>query len=564
MATTWATATRRRRSATPSASSPGGASRSSASASRSPPGSRATAPRCGRPSRGSSSPTRASIQRAPRPHWRPARPTRSRSASSSSRTPTSPSGFAPARRSPSGTPTPSTPLDPGGTSTIRRCWLRADHRSVREEHRASRPCDGLRRWNANDPGRSHLTGCETAVRSWRPIRRHAPCSPGWQGVVASRAAASPGKGANMKRKLLSPAALLLLAAGACRSGSDDVVTIPGRCAPTVTTAQTRLTIPNTGLTLSPLGRLTTVGNLPLGGALTPDGKQYWAVDSGYGLDDVQIVDLASGRVIQVLPLPGAYGGMVFSADGLTAYVSGERVGVGAVAPPGLLGVQGDVIHVFKRESATGLATEQPPIVLPASTGGSGRVNGLAPNPAGPAWPVGLALSPDGKTLVAALNMADAAAVISLPSGTGHLVATGAYPYGAAIERNGRFAYISNELDGTLTRIDLADDSTSTLGGLGGGAGDYNAHPQSLLADPHADRLYVTATNRDAVVVVDTTDDSIVRWISLARAEGPGAAPVALALAPDGSTLYVADAGENAIVAIALTARPGSAPYSVLG
>jgi DNA-binding beta-propeller fold protein YncE len=102
------------------------------------------------------------------------------------------------------------------------------------------------------------------------------------------------------------------------------------------------------------------------------------VDSGYGLDDVQIVDLGSGKVIQTLPLPGAYGGMVFSPDGLTAYVSGEPVGKGAIAPAGLLGIQGDVIRVFSRDAATGLATEQDPIVLPATTGGLGRQNSVPP------------------------------------------------------------------------------------------------------------------------------------------------------------------------------------------
>ena len=41
-----------------------------------------------------------------------------------------------------------------------------------------------------------------------------------------------------------------------------------------------------GRWLRPLGRLTTVGNFPTGGALTPDGKYYWVVDSGWGDDDV--------------------------------------------------------------------------------------------------------------------------------------------------------------------------------------------------------------------------------------------------------------------------------------
>jgi len=75
--------------------------------------------------------------------------------------------------------------------------------------------------------------------------------------------------------LLSAASLLLGACGVDQSGPEPgMVRYAGRCAASVTTQQARFAIHNIGFTLSPLGRLTTVGNLPLGGAITPDGKQY--------------------------------------------------------------------------------------------------------------------------------------------------------------------------------------------------------------------------------------------------------------------------------------------------
>src|SRR6266699_4640212 len=64
-----------------------------------------------------------------------------------------------------------------------------------------------------------------------------------------------------------------------------------------------------GRQLTPAGRMTVLGDFPTGGALSPDGRFYWAVDSGHGRDDVQVVDVGTGRVRQVLPLPGAYGGI---------------------------------------------------------------------------------------------------------------------------------------------------------------------------------------------------------------------------------------------------------------
>src|SRR3954454_11409144 len=78
-----------------------------------------------------------------------------------------------------------------------------------------------------------------------------------------------------------------------------------------------------GRKLEPAGRLTQLGNFPTGSALSPDGRFLWTVDSGHGADDVKVVEIATGRVAQTLPLPGGYGGVAFSRDGRRAYVSGE-------------------------------------------------------------------------------------------------------------------------------------------------------------------------------------------------------------------------------------------------
>src|SRR5213082_2947578 len=88
-----------------------------------------------------------------------------------------------------------------------------------------------------------------------------------------------------------------------------------------------------GRELHPYGKLTGLGNLPAGGALTPDGRFLWTLSAGRARNDVRIVAINPrghgrarnakvGRVIQVIPMPGLSGGMAFSPDGRTAYVSG--------------------------------------------------------------------------------------------------------------------------------------------------------------------------------------------------------------------------------------------------
>jgi DNA-binding beta-propeller fold protein YncE len=333
-------------------------------------------------------------------------------------------------------------------------------------------------------------------------------------------------------------------------------------------------IANTGRKLAPLGRMTAVGNFPTGGRLSPDGRFYWSVSAGHGRNDVQIVDVATGEVVQVLPLPGAYGEMVFSKDGRHAYVSGEPKGNSIPFGP-TKGDDGDVIHVFDVDIASGGAVERDPIPVPATIGGSARINDFPPDLAHvppvlgtlPSFPVALALSEDDKTLLAVLYNADKVALIDVASGDATMLPVGAYPYGLAIERSGRFAYVSNAYDGTLSKIDLSARSVAgTIWGLGGPKGDRNSQPQRILADPARDRLYVAVTNFDGVAVIDTSIDSVSRFISLKRTEGFGSQPMALAESADGGTLYVADAGENAVVAIALVDRPGSGAkaFEVIG
>lgn len=315
-----------------------------------------------------------------------------------------------------------------------------------------------------------------------------------------------------------------------------------------------LHITGNGHFLHPAGRLTTVGNFPTGSAVQPGGRFLWVADCGYGKDDVQVVNIHSGTVIQTLPLPGCYGGVAFAPDGRHAYVSGTPMGIFSEGPT--KGNQGDVVHIFTVDPRTGKAVEQDPLQLPPTTGGSGRVNSLPPvSGVGTAQPEGLAVSPDGRWLVVALNGADKAVVVDLSDMTQRLVDIGEYPDGVAFDPQGR-AYVSNEYSGTVSVIDpVTATVTTTISGLGGQLGDLGSHPEGMVADPHRPALYVAVTNRDLVAVVDTRTDTVSHLISVARAPVLGTAPTDVAISPDGNTLYSSDSGEDAVAAISLTDRP---------
>src|SRR3954447_3833890 len=301
-----------------------------------------------------------------------------------------------------------------------------------------------------------------------------------------------------------------------------------------------------GPTVQAAGRETALGNFPTGGALSPDGRFYWAVDSGDGRNDVKVVEVGSGRVVQTLPLPGGYGGAAFAPDGRTAYVSGEPNG-GTIKPEGpTQGDDGNVIHVFGVDPATGRATEREPIAVPDSRKGNGERTGGST-----AWPERLAVSRDGRYLLAALNQSDQAAIVDLHSGDARAVDVGAYPYGAAIAPDSATGYVTNEYDGTVSVLDLASGRvTQTIHGLGGPLGDRNSHPEGIALDPGRPRAYVAVANRDLVAVLDTDAGKVERLIDVGRREGLGTAPVGATVSPDARRLYVADAGEDAVAVIA--------------
>ena len=78
----------------------------------------------------------------------------------------------------------------------------------------------------------------------------------------------------------------------------------------------------TGVRLDPEGEFVDLSSMPLGMALAPDGKKLVVVLSGWREQGIQVVDLATRRVVQILPQEAAFYGAAFSADGKELYVSG--------------------------------------------------------------------------------------------------------------------------------------------------------------------------------------------------------------------------------------------------
>jgi YVTN family beta-propeller protein len=329
-----------------------------------------------------------------------------------------------------------------------------------------------------------------------------------------------------------------------------------------------------GRDLNPAGKMTPLGNYPAGGALTKNGRFLWTLSAGRGKNDIRIVRAETGvrcrkgrrgnrcrrrdarkigRVVQRIPMPGVNGGIVMAPDGKTAYVSGtpDPSTDYDQSPEGTPGKDGDVIHVFRYSARTGKATRDGVIPVPAP-GDTPPPQDFPPTRTDlVSWPRDLAISPDGKTLLAALNLAHSAAIVDTASKEVRYVKTGRYSYGAAITRDGKKGLISNEADGTVSVIDLASASKEKDITVG----PHLSHPEGMATDPKADRIYVAVTHQDLVSVIDTETMEVSRTLSVERPQGLGTAPVAVSVTGDGSRLIVANSGEDAVAVFALPGAP---------
>jgi DNA-binding beta-propeller fold protein YncE len=178
---------------------------------------------------------------------------------------------------------------------------------------------------------------------------------------------------------------------------------------------------------------------------------------------------------------------------------------------------------------------------------------------------GLAISADGKTLVAANNYNDSISVIDTASGTVRYeydlrpFATsgapggtkgGTFPYSVVL--NGSIAYVSADRDREVVAVNVS----SPTGGSLVTRVQLDGNPNGMTLSADGSTLYVAQDNQDQVAVIDTASNTITHkvdtrgpsWLGF-PANTTGAAPTSVAL--NRGTLYAVNAGSNSIAVIPL-------------
>jgi DNA-binding beta-propeller fold protein YncE len=281
--------------------------------------------------------------------------------------------------------------------------------------------------------------------------------------------------------------------------------------------------------------LTTGYNRNLGA----DGKQVPGLSNEY----VFVFDVSGAAPVkrQVLQVPNTFLGMAWAPSGERFYVSA--------------GVDDAIL-----EYQAGAQSYQPARSFPL---GHAAGLGIRVKPEA----AGIAVSPDGRWLLAANLQNDSVSLVDLSSGkvaaerdlrpgkidpARHGQPGGSYP--RAIAWTGpRTAFVTSERDREIIALAVSGKALAVTRRI-----RTTGQPTALLAAPGG-RLYAALGNTDSVATIDAASGRIVgRTPTVAtvalmagrRFEG-GANSNALALSPDGHTLYVTNGGENAVAVVSL-------------
>src|SRR5215831_9948672 len=268
---------------------------------------------------------------------------------------------------------------------------------------------------------------------------------------------------------------------------------------------------------------------------------------------------------QQINVPSTYSGLAWAPDGTRFYVSGgqdDRVYVyrsnGSQFLPDvpfvLLGHNSNQTAAFPKYDGS---------ILKGTKAAQAVTFGDSSLIVGGAVVAGLALSRDGKTLVAANFENDSISIVDTATATravvrevkfftpGGTVAQGEFPYDVAVLSNpdgsAKTAFVTSQRDNQVMVVIGAGSFTAIS------VGDQ---PNRMALSKDQTTLYVVNGNSVTVSVIDTNTSQVVDTISLSRPgdKYKGANPNSATLSPDEKTLYVTLGYENAIAVVDLKSR----------
>ncbi|MGA8938362.1 MAG: bifunctional YncE family protein/alkaline phosphatase family protein [Acidobacteriaceae bacterium] len=347
-------------------------------------------------------------------------------------------------------------------------------------------------------------------------------------------------------------------------------------------AQTVVNLASSKKLLLPVpGDAQRLNSLPMTLAVSPDGRWVVSLNAGFGTyesnydESLAVMDTQTGVVKDYPDVRlglGAgqtfFSGLAFSADGTKVYASmastTDPVGDGAKKTGNGIVVYGFSDGVLKSEGF---------LKLPLVKLAEGRHSASYEKDArlGVSYPAAVAVVPDVNhgskvRLLVAENLSDSVALMD--AATGEIERTfdvsesdsvpSTYPIALAVTKDGRRAFVALWNASEVVELNLETGKVVRRLALLKPRSDIapGTHPCALLLDERGGVMYVALSNRDAVAAVSIgtarAPELAVRGYFDTRLPGQsyfGAEPVSLALRADGSRLYVANLGSDAVAVL---------------
>lgn len=302
-------------------------------------------------------------------------------------------------------------------------------------------------------------------------------------------------------------------------------------------------------------------------AISPDGKTLLILTSGFnklrGSDGkvlpqdsseyIFIYDISSPSLpvkTQVVLVPNAFSGLVWSPDGTKFYVAGGK---------------DDNVHSYAQTNGV-WGEVGTPIALGHKGGLMQQETQIAPTVAG------IGITADGGTVVVANWETDSVTAVDVVNGvvlaeydlrpgridpTQSGVPGGEFPFGVAIKGNST-VYVSSARDREIDVLNLAGGALTLTNRIA-----VKGNPEKMVLNQAQSKLFVTANNLDALLIVDTATNSIVAQVNTSAPLGvlgdgkivpKGSNPNSVTLSPDEQTAYVTNGGTNSVAVVSLTSK----------
>jgi YVTN family beta-propeller protein len=295
-------------------------------------------------------------------------------------------------------------------------------------------------------------------------------------------------------------------------------------------------LPN-GWKISPAGRtVRLLGDMPLRISVSEDGKSVFVVSGGYHDDVLSVVDPQAAAIRQQLYLGKAWAGLAVDPSG-EVYVAG-----GGSSNKAIEGEK--AVVVLPPELKAGLSQ---PVLCLTSFGGNVKAKAglsIAGLQEDSRFTAGLAV--DAESLFVANSNNDTIYKLNTQSGaTVGSLKVGYRPFQIALSPDRATLAVGNWGDQSVSLVD-----TATL--VERGRVPVGAHPTDVAYGSDG-RLFVAnaGSNSVSVILGDVVTETVVT--SLHAGDLVGSTPDALAVTPDGKQLYVANADNNDIAVVDVSA-----------